>query len=151
MLPFLVEQRIEKINCVTTVEGVYQFSYEVDQGGGGICNHPDSQIKACQEPGSPYIDNEVFLMTYRKCLDVSTSKNQRKSSTDTGHFLKGESIRCKPNCVCWCEFIFSESMQNLVFGNWNWYLTLLYFVPCWAFTQRCVTSVWGHGLLWRMG
>nr|XP_022345141.1 uncharacterized protein LOC111137784 isoform X2 [Crassostrea virginica] len=73
----MFKQRIEKISCVTTVEGVYQFSYEVDQGGGGICNHPDSQIKACQEPGSPYIDNEVFLMTYRKCLDVSTSKNQQ--------------------------------------------------------------------------
>lgn len=72
-----VEQSLEKINCVTTFEGVYQFSYEVDTGGGGICNHPDSQIKACQEPGSKYVDNEVFVMTYRKCLDVSTSKNER--------------------------------------------------------------------------
>lgn len=74
-----VEQSLEKINCVTTFEGVYQFSYEVDTGGGGICNHPDSQIKACQEPGSKYVDNEVFVMTYRKCLDVSTSKNERMS------------------------------------------------------------------------
>ena len=93
MFPSFVEQSIEKINCVTTFEGVYQFSYEVDQGGGGICNHPDSQIKACQEPGSSYVDNEVFLMTYRKCLDVSTSKNERKSWADTGHFAHER--RCK--------------------------------------------------------
>lgn len=76
---YFPEQSLEKINCVTTFEGVYQFSYEVDTGGGGICNHPDSQIKACQEPGSQYVDNEVFVMTYRKCLDVSTSKNERMS------------------------------------------------------------------------
>lgn len=73
----MFKQSLEKINCVTTFEGVYQFSYEVDTGGGGICNHPDSQIKACQEPGSQYVDNEVFVMTYRKCLDVSTSKNEQ--------------------------------------------------------------------------
>lgn len=76
---YFPEQSLEKINCVTTFEGVYQFSYEVDTGGGGICNHPDSQIKACQEPGSQYVDNNVFVMTYRKCLDVSTSKNERMS------------------------------------------------------------------------
>uniref|UniRef100_A0A8W8IXM1 Uncharacterized protein n=1 Tax=Magallana gigas TaxID=29159 RepID=A0A8W8IXM1_MAGGI len=73
----MFKQSLEKINCVTTFEGVYQFSYEVDTGGGGICNHPDSQIKACQEPGSQYVDNDVFVMTYRKCLDVSTSKNEQ--------------------------------------------------------------------------
>ncbi|KAJ8306456.1 hypothetical protein KUTeg_017001 [Tegillarca granosa] len=65
------------INCITTFEGVYQFSYEVDVGGGGICNNPKSQIKACQDPGSPYVDNQVFRMTYAKCADVSTSRDDQ--------------------------------------------------------------------------
>ncbi|KAK3088306.1 hypothetical protein FSP39_017300 [Pinctada imbricata] len=65
------------VNCITTFEGVYQFSYEVDEGGGGICNNPNSQIKACQDPGSPYVDNQVFRMTYQKCETVSTSKNEQ--------------------------------------------------------------------------
>ena len=65
-----------KVNCISTFEGVYQFSYEVDVGGGGICNAPNSKIKACQDPGSQYVDNEVFMLTYAKCPDVVTSKNQ---------------------------------------------------------------------------
>ncbi|KAL5016724.1 hypothetical protein ScPMuIL_006313 [Solemya velum] len=62
------------VNCITTFEGVYQYTYEVDEGGGGICNSPDSEIKACQDPGSSYVDNQVFYMTYGKCRDVSTSR-----------------------------------------------------------------------------
>ncbi|XP_060082564.1 uncharacterized protein LOC132561872 [Ylistrum balloti] len=67
----------KKVNCISTFEGVYQFSYEVDVGGGGICNNPLSQIEACQDPGSAYVDNEVFMMTYAKCPDVSTSRNEQ--------------------------------------------------------------------------
>lgn len=70
---------VVKLNCITTIEGVYQFSYEV--GGstslGGICNEPRSRIEACQDPGSAYVDNRMFLMNYAKCRDVSTSVDQR--------------------------------------------------------------------------
>lgn len=65
------------INCISTFEGVYQFTYEVDYGGGGICDNPDSQIRACQDPGSAYVDNQVFRMQYAKCRDVATSKNKQ--------------------------------------------------------------------------
>lgn len=65
-----------KINCISTFEGVYQFTYEVNYGGGGICDSPDSQITACQDPGSSYIDNQVFRMTYGRCRDVVTSFNK---------------------------------------------------------------------------
>eukprot|EP00105_Crassostrea_gigas_P002310 XP_011414794.2 PREDICTED: uncharacterized protein LOC105319083 [Crassostrea gigas] len=74
----MFRQSLITVNCATTFEGAYQFSYEEDSGSGGICNHPDSQIKACQDPGSRYIDNEVFYMTYRKCLDVPMSRNASK-------------------------------------------------------------------------
>ncbi|KAL3869491.1 hypothetical protein ACJMK2_042165 [Sinanodonta woodiana] len=65
------------INCISTFEGVYQFTYEVDQGGGGICDNPNSVIEACQDPGSAYVDNQVFMMKYAACRDVSTSANRQ--------------------------------------------------------------------------
>ncbi|KAK7508265.1 hypothetical protein BaRGS_00000504 [Batillaria attramentaria] len=69
-------QTLRTINCITTFEGVYQFTYEVSWGGGGICDNLDSQLKACQDPGSPYVDNEVFFMTYARCPEVQTSFSQ---------------------------------------------------------------------------
>ena len=69
------------VNCIATFEGVYQFTYEVDYGGGGICDNQDSQIRACQDPGSAYVDNQVFRMQYAKCRDVETSENRRMISS----------------------------------------------------------------------
>ncbi|CAH1772900.1 unnamed protein product [Owenia fusiformis] len=65
------------VNCKTMFEGVFQFTYEVDIGGGGICDSSTSKIVACQEPGSPYVDNEVFLMKFGYCPDVSTSSTDQ--------------------------------------------------------------------------
>ncbi|XP_061180042.1 uncharacterized protein LOC133188577 [Saccostrea echinata] len=73
----MFRQTPRSVNCETMFEGLYQFSYEIGMGGGGICDNPDSQIKACQDPGSPYVDNEVFYMTYGRCPDVRTSKNEK--------------------------------------------------------------------------
>ncbi|XP_062575534.1 uncharacterized protein LOC134237464 isoform X1 [Saccostrea cucullata] len=64
------------VNCQTMFKGLYQFTYEMDQGGGGICDNPDNQIKACQDPGSRYVDNEVFSMTYASCPNVLASKDK---------------------------------------------------------------------------
>lgn len=68
-----------KMNCITTLEGVYQFSYEIFGADtvAGICNNPNSRIEACQDPGSAYVDNRMFYMNYTKCYGVSTSKDQR--------------------------------------------------------------------------
>ena len=66
------------VNCKNTFEGVYHFTYEWDLGGGGICDSDRSNVIACQEPGSPYVDNEVFYMNYGKCPEVSTSANYRE-------------------------------------------------------------------------
>ena len=71
-----LEKSPDVINCKTTFEGTYHFTYEVDIGGGGICDSSKSVIKACQEPGSSYVDNQVFYMNFSKCADVSTSVSE---------------------------------------------------------------------------
>lgn len=64
------------VNCISTWEGVYQFSYEVNFGGGGICNNLNSLLKACQDPGSSYQDNHLFTMTYARCPGVQSSRSE---------------------------------------------------------------------------
>ena len=75
---FFTGQTIKTVNCITTFEGVFQFNYEVSWGGGGICANQDSVIEACQDPGSSYVDNEVFLMKFAKCREVQTSRTESK-------------------------------------------------------------------------
>ncbi|KAK3085422.1 hypothetical protein FSP39_003071 [Pinctada imbricata] len=72
---FRTTPRVE--NCKSTFDGLYTFSYEAASGGGGVCNNPGSRIKACQDPGSSYVDNQVFLMTYKSCPDVSASMDKK--------------------------------------------------------------------------
>lgn len=50
----------------------------MDVGGGGICNSKNSLIKACQEPGSRYKDNQIFYMNFGRCDDVATSRSESK-------------------------------------------------------------------------
>lgn len=67
------------MNCLTTIEGIYQFSYEVggSQSLGGICDNTENRIEACQNPGATSVDNIMFSMNYAKCKDVSTSTDKR--------------------------------------------------------------------------
>lgn len=69
-------KKLITVNCKSTFEGTYQFTYEIDASSGGICNSEHSIIKACQEPGSPYVDNQVFRMNFAKCPGVTNSYNQ---------------------------------------------------------------------------
>jgi hypothetical protein len=76
---FFPEKTLDTINCKTTFEGTYHMTYEVNYGGGGICDNPRSTIVACQEPGSVYVDNQVFNMYFGKCPQVSSSVNESGS------------------------------------------------------------------------
>lgn len=74
----MFRRTVTKMNCLTTIEGIYRFSYEVggSQSLGGICDNPKNRIEACQNPGATSVDNTLFSMNYAKCKDVSTSTDQ---------------------------------------------------------------------------
>lgn len=78
MIYFFLGVTLQTVNCKTTWEGTFHFTYEVDYGGGGICDSPGSAVVACQEPGSVYVDNQVFSLYFGKCLDVTTSTNSSR-------------------------------------------------------------------------
>lgn len=70
---------LKDVNCITTWEGMYRFTYEVDVGG-GICDSPDNVLTACQDPGSSYVDNRVFSMNFARCPGIQTSFQERKNT-----------------------------------------------------------------------
>ncbi|ELT95510.1 hypothetical protein CAPTEDRAFT_179956 [Capitella teleta] len=72
----MFKKTLDTINCKTTFEGTYHMTYEVNYGGGSICDNPRSTIVACQEPGSVYVDNQVFNMYFGKCPQVTSSMNE---------------------------------------------------------------------------
>ena len=62
------------------LEGQYQFAYEMDMGGGGVCNATGNTINTCAQPGDAYVDNQVFNMTFTICKDVWASFHLSKSN-----------------------------------------------------------------------
>jgi len=64
---------VQTVNCIQTLTGINRFSYEMERGGGGICDSPNNVIVACQQPGSVYVDNQVFSVFYSTCPADSTS------------------------------------------------------------------------------
>ena len=66
------------VNCINTFEGSYNFTYEIDEGGGGICSSPMNFLEACQEPGSMYADNYIFKMNFGQCEGIGTSRSRSK-------------------------------------------------------------------------
>ena len=81
------------MNCKTTFEGVFKFTYEMNEGGGAECDSPQSLITACQEPGSPYVGNERLTMKFGKCPEVSSSYKKGKFCIVLFyHTVKGNTI-----------------------------------------------------------
>ncbi|XP_014775619.1 uncharacterized protein LOC106872953 [Octopus bimaculoides] len=133
------------VSCKTTFEGMYHFTYEKEEGAGGICNSPKNVIKACQEPGSAYVDNEVFLMSYGRCQDnIYTEDKQIRYQcmgswvNEDGYLLAGisnvvaneerERFKClltnkdqnpKDNKRKWVKSRFSEcrTLKNIYSGH----------------------------------
>ncbi|OAF71739.1 hypothetical protein A3Q56_00488 [Intoshia linei] len=118
------------VSCRSTFDGIYRFKYEVDIGGGGICDNPASKLVACQRPGSFYLDNQIFKMHFAPCIQVSTSKNEivryeclgswRDENNDI-YFavadLRREIFRERFHCLV------RKNCKPIIQNNWNSFLS----------------------------
>lgn len=56
------------INCRSSLEGVWQFTYQNRFRFTGECNQPDARIQSCQTAGTQFlITNQKFNISYQKC------------------------------------------------------------------------------------
>lgn len=64
------------LNCRSSLEGVWQFTYQNRFRFTGECNNPDAQIKSCQTAGSQFlITNQKFNITYKQCQGMHGTFN----------------------------------------------------------------------------
>jgi len=64
------------INCRSSIEGVFQFTYQQRFTATGICTHPEQQIHSCQNIGSQFlISNQKFNLTLKHCEGMEWTKD----------------------------------------------------------------------------
>jgi hypothetical protein len=65
-LDTLFSENPTPINCRSSFEGVWHFTYKNQYRFTGECNHPEARLQSCQVPGSQFlIQNQKFNITYR--------------------------------------------------------------------------------------
>lgn len=72
----MFSEKYTPINCRSSLEGVFQFTYQYRDVTTGICSHPEQQIHSCQNVGSQFgISNQKFNITYKRCPSMQWTKN----------------------------------------------------------------------------
>lgn len=64
------------VNCRSSLEGVWQFTYQNRFRFTGECNHPEARIRSCQDVGSQFlITTQKFNITYKECPGMTGTGN----------------------------------------------------------------------------
>ncbi|XP_020295497.1 uncharacterized protein LOC109860657 [Pseudomyrmex gracilis] len=67
----LFSENYVPVNCRSSLEGVWHFTYQNRFRFTGECDNPDAQIKSCQTAGTQFlISNQKFNITYKKCAGM---------------------------------------------------------------------------------
>ncbi|CAG0890090.1 unnamed protein product, partial [Cyprideis torosa] len=70
----LFKENHEPKNCRSSLEGVWQFSYQNRYRFTGECNNQEALVASCQVPGTQFlIENQKFNITYRQCEGMSNT------------------------------------------------------------------------------
>lgn len=76
------------LNCRSSLEGVWQFTYQNRFRFTGECNNPDAQIKSCQTPGTQFlITNQKFNITYKRCPGMTGTFDGVVEFSCLGHWF----------------------------------------------------------------
>ena len=72
----MFSEKYTPINCRSSIEGIFQFTYRYTFVSTGVCSEPEQQIHSCQNVGSQFgISNQKFNMTYKKCPGMEWTKD----------------------------------------------------------------------------
>lgn len=56
------------------------FLYNTNTSSRGECNHPAARVKACQEPGSQFLEEaQHFSLHYKSCPGITDSYDASKA------------------------------------------------------------------------
>ena len=114
LITFFAENFVP-VNCLSGLEGVWQFAYQNRFRFTGECNHPGNVIQSCQTPGSQFlITNQKFAITYKKCEGMSESLDGSKFSqpscivhiSQVSWFIHSRRIQLLGRLVHWKESFF---------------------------------------------
>ena len=68
--------------------GTFYFTYELLEGGIGICDNPSSRLISCPDPGTPFeAINERFRMKYGYCKYLTSSFDADQLNQCLGSWL----------------------------------------------------------------
>ncbi|SPP83044.1 uncharacterized protein LOC117585283 [Drosophila guanche] len=107
----LFNENFVPINCRSSLEGVWHFTYQNRFRFTGVCDQPDARIQSCQTAGTQFlIQNQKFNITYQKCEgmdgtfsgpvefsclgDWFVGKNHYFAVANTKESRKDEKYRC---------------------------------------------------------
>lgn len=72
----LFNENFVPINCRSSLEGVWQFTYQNRFRFTGVCDKPDARIHSCQTAGTQFlITNQKFNITYQQCEGMDGTFN----------------------------------------------------------------------------
>ncbi|XP_026473212.1 uncharacterized protein LOC113377199 [Ctenocephalides felis] len=84
----LFSENYVPVNCRSSLEGVWQFTYQNRFQFTGECNSPDATIRSCQAAGSQFlISNQKFNITYRECQGMKGTFNGLVEYSCLGHWF----------------------------------------------------------------
>jgi len=87
----LFSQSYTPINCRSSIEGVFQFTYQFRFTATGICTHPEQKIHSCQNIGSQFlISNQKFNMTLKHCEGMENTKDAVVEFSCLGDWVVGK-------------------------------------------------------------
>ncbi|XP_014475353.1 PREDICTED: uncharacterized protein LOC106744823 [Dinoponera quadriceps] len=87
----LFSEHFSPMNCRSSLEGVWQFTYQNRFRFTGECNNPDAYIKSCQSPGNQFfITNQKFNITYKKCAEMKGTFDGLVEYTCLGDWFVGK-------------------------------------------------------------
>ena len=87
----MFSEKYSPMNCRSSIEGIFQFTYRYTFVATAVCSQPEQQIHSCQNVGSQFgISNQKFNITYKKCPGMEWTKDSVVEYSCLGDWFDGK-------------------------------------------------------------